>query len=78
VTRSLKAKALALLSLAGLAVGQAGIGGTFSAFTSQTAASGNVITAATDFRGPAVSPIAIGRNGGNATGAIPPLGTYYV
>ena len=76
--RSRKAKWAALLAVSAVAVAQAGIGSTFGAFAAQTTAAGNSISAMPDWRGPTVSPIAIGKNTGNATGAILPGAQYRV
>jgi hypothetical protein len=54
------------------------IGGTQGAFTGQTDNGGNVITAMPDFRGPTVSPVAIGRSTAFATGYIRNTSTYYI
>jgi hypothetical protein len=78
VTRSRRAKWAALLSVAALAMASATIGGTQGAFAGQTDAGSNVITAMPDFRGPTVSPIAIGKDGGFATGYLRTGGTYRV
>ena len=78
MTKSRKAKWAALLAVSAVAIAQAGVGTTFGAFAAQTAAAGNVITAMPDFRGPDVTPLAIGKNTGNGTGAILPGATYRV
>jgi hypothetical protein len=78
MTRSRSAKWAALLSVAALAIGSATIGGTHSAFAGQTDEGQNVITAMPDFRGPTVSPIAIGKDSGGATGFIRTGATYRV
>jgi hypothetical protein len=78
MTRSRSAKWAALLSVAALAIGSATIGGTHSAFAGQTDEGQNVITAMPDFRGPTVSPIAIGKDSGGATGFIKSGATYRV
>jgi hypothetical protein len=78
VTRSRRAKWAALLSVAIVAVTQAQVGVTFSAFAGQTAADGNSITAMPDWHGPNVSPVAIGKDTGNGTGAIRPGAAYRV
>ena len=53
-------------------------GVTFSAFAQQTANPGSVISAAPDFRAPAVSSTFIAKTIGGTAGAIKPAGTYYV
>jgi hypothetical protein len=78
VTRSRKARWAALLLVAAVAVGSSLIGGAFSAFSGQTAATGNVIAAMSDFRGPTVSPLAIGKSAGGATGRLGSGRSYYV
>jgi hypothetical protein len=78
VTRSRRTKWAALLSVAALAMASATIGGTHGAFAGQTDDGGNMITAMPDFRGPTVSPVAIGKDGGGATGFIRTWGTYRV
>jgi hypothetical protein len=78
VTKSRKAKWAALLAVSAVAIAQAGVGTTFGAFAAQSAAAGNVITAMPDFRGPNVTPLAIGKNTGNGTGAILPGAAYRV
>jgi hypothetical protein len=64
--------------VAALAVASATIGGTHGAFAAQTTEGPNVITAMPDFRGPTVSPVAIGRSTGYATGYIRNASTYYI
>ena len=78
MTRARRAKWGALVSVAALAVASATIGGTHGAFAAQTSEASNSITAMPDFRGPTVSPVAIGRSTGYATGYIKNAGTYYI
>jgi hypothetical protein len=78
VTSSRRAKWAALLSVAALAMASATIGGSHSAFAGQTGEGLNLITAMPDFRGPTVSPIAIGKDSGGATGFIRTGATYRV
>jgi hypothetical protein len=78
VTSSRRAKWGALLSVAALAMASATIGGTHGAFAGQTDEGGNVITAMPDFRGPTVTPVAIGKDSGGATGFIKTGATYRV
>ena len=78
MTRFRKVKWAALVSVAALAMGSATIGGAHSAFAGQTDEGSNVITAMPDFRGPTVSPIAIGKDSGGATGYIRTAGTYRI
>jgi hypothetical protein len=78
VTRARRTKWAALLSVAALAVASATIGGTHGAFAAQTEEGLNVITAMPDFRGPTVSPVAIGRSTGYATGYIRNASAYYI
>jgi hypothetical protein len=78
VTRARRAKWGALVSVAALAMASATIGGTHGAFAAQTSEASNSITAMPDFRGPTVSPVAIGRSTGYATGYIKNAGTYYI
>lgn len=78
MTSSRRAKLAALVSLAALATGSTTIGGTHGAFAAQTDEGLNVITAMPDFRGPTVSPVAIGRTTAYATGFIRNASTYYV
>jgi hypothetical protein len=78
VTRSRRAKLTALVSVAAIAMASATIGGTQGAFAGQTDEGLNVITAMPDFRGPTVSPIAIGKDSGGATGFIHTAATYRV
>jgi hypothetical protein len=79
VTMSRSAKWAALVSVASLAMASATIGGTQGAFAGQADEGANTITAASDFRGPTVSQVAIGKSTGSATtGAIRPSATYRV
>jgi hypothetical protein len=79
MTSSRSAKWAALVSVASLAVASATVGGTHGAFAGETDAGANIITAMPDFRGPTVSPVAIGKSTGTATtGAIQPGATYRV
>jgi hypothetical protein len=78
VTRARRAKWTALLSVAVLAMASATVGGTYGAFAGQTSEGLNVITAMPDFRGPTVSPVAIGRTTGYAMGYIRNASSYYV
>lgn len=78
VTRARRAKWAALLSVAALAIASTTIGGSHSAFAGETSEGLNVITAMPDFRGPTVSPVAIGRSTGYATGYIKNASTYYI
>jgi hypothetical protein len=78
VTSSRRAKWAALVSVAALAMASATIVGTHGAFAAQTTEGLNVITAMPDFRGPTVSPVAIGRSGAYATGFIRNASTYYI
>ena len=68
----------ALVAVAALAVASATVGGSHSAFAGQTDEGLNVITAAPDFRGPTVSPVAIGKDSGGATGFIKTGATYRI
>lgn len=77
MSRAHKAKWAALLSVAALAVASATVGVTQGAFAGQTSEGLNIITAMPDFRGPTVSPIAIGKSAGFATGFIRTGATYY-
>jgi hypothetical protein len=78
VTRSRKAKWAALVSVAALGTASATVGVTQGAFAGQTDVAVNVISALPDFRGPTVSPIAIGKNTGFATDFIRTGATYRV
>jgi hypothetical protein len=78
VTRARKTKWAALVSVAALATASATVGGTHSAFADQTVEGMNVITAMPDFRGPTVSPVAIGRSAGYASGYIRNASSYYI
>jgi hypothetical protein len=78
VTRSRRAKWAALLAAATVAVAASTMGVTFGAFAGQTEASGNVITAMPDFRGPTISAVAIGKSTGNALNYIRTGATYHV
>jgi hypothetical protein len=78
VTRWRKRRWAMLLSVATLATVSATIGVTHGAFAGQTDEGLNVITAGPDFRGPTVSPIAIGKSSGGATGFIRTGATYRV
>ena len=62
MTRSRRAKWAALVSVAAIAAASATIGVTQGAFAGQTSNGANIITAAPDFRGPTVTPLAIGKN----------------
>jgi hypothetical protein len=68
----------ALLSVGAMAVASTTVGGSHSAFAGDTSEGLNVITAMPDFRGPTVSPVAIGRSTGYATGYIHNAGSYYI
>ncbi len=61
----------AVLALTGLT------GVTYSAFTSSTNDSGNLVSAAPDFSAPLITASVIGKSSGRATGAIKPGATYY-
>ena len=78
MTGSRRTKWALLLSVAALAVASATVGGTHGAFAGETSEGANVITAMPDFRGPTVTPVAIGRSTGFATGYIRTGSTYYV
>jgi hypothetical protein len=78
MSRRRKAQWTALAAVTAIAVAAATVGVTFGAFASQTAASGNVITAMPDFRGPTISYTAIGKSAGFATGYIRTGATYRV
>lgn len=78
MSRPRKAKWAALVAVTVIAVAAATVGGTFGAFAGETADSGNVITAAPDFRGPVITDTAIGKSTGFATGFIRTGATYYV
>ena len=78
MTGSRRTKWALLLSVAALAVASATVGGTHGAFAGETSEGANVITAMPDFRGPTVTPVAIGRSTGLATGYIRTGSTYYV
>ena len=81
MTRSLRAKCSALVAVAALAVASATIGATQGAFAGQTSTGANIISAAPDFRGPTVTPVAIGKTSGGglgATGFLRPSNTYRV
>jgi hypothetical protein len=78
VTRWRKRRWATLLSVATLATVSATVGVTHGAFAGQTDEGLNVITAGPDFRGPTVSPIAIGKSSGGATGFIRTGATYRV
>jgi hypothetical protein len=54
------------------------VGGTHGAFAGETDEGVNVITAMPDFRGPTVSPVAIGKDSGGATGYLRTGATYRV
>jgi hypothetical protein len=70
------------VSVAALAMASATVGVTHGAFAGQTSASGNIITAMPDFRGPTISRVAIGKNTGGvpigATGFLKPSATYRI
>ena len=78
MTRSRRAKWVALVSVAAIAMASATIGATQGAFAGQTSNGSNIITAVPDWRGPTVTPFAIGKNTGNATGFIKPSSVYRV
>ncbi|HYN90773.1 MAG TPA: hypothetical protein VER75_02545, partial [Thermoleophilaceae bacterium] len=78
MSRQRRAKWGALLSVAAIAMAASSIGVTQGSFASQTDDAANLITAMPDFRGPTVSPIAIGKSSGNATGFIRTGATYRV
>lgn len=64
--------------MAAAALGMAGIGGTFAAFTSTAQNGGNEVAAASDFRAPSVEAAAIARSGGSVAGFVKQAGTYHV
>lgn len=76
--RSRKARIAALLSIGAIGAGAAGFGATYAAFSEQTSATGNVVTAAPDFRGPNVTAVAISKTSGTTLGAIRPGNSYRV
>jgi len=78
VTRAHKAKWAALLVVAIFSIAAGRIDGAFSSFASVTQAPANNVTAMPDFRGPAISAVAIGKSSGFATGFIRSGATYYV
>jgi hypothetical protein len=79
VTRSRRTTWTALLSVAAIATASASVGGTQGAFAGETSEGQNVISAMSDFRGPTISQIAIGKSTGSATtGAIRSGATYRV
>ncbi len=53
------------------------VGSTAAAFRSPTDSPGNLVTAAPDFRAPAVAPSAIGKTQGGSTGFVKKGGTYF-
>jgi hypothetical protein len=65
--------ALALVVLAGAIAGA-----TFSAFSGQTDNSGDSVTAATDYRAPAIGALAVSKTQPGSPGFIKKGGTYYV
>jgi predicted ribosomally synthesized peptide with SipW-like signal peptide len=64
--------------IAAAALGMAGIGGTFAAFTSTAQNPGNEVAAADDFRAPVVEAGVIARSGGSVPGFVRQAGTYHV
>jgi hypothetical protein len=78
VTSRRRAKWAALVSVAALAMASATVGGTHGAFAGETDEELNVITAMPDFRGPTVTPVAIGKDSGGATDYIKTGATYRV
>ncbi len=78
MSRPLRAKWAALAAVTAIAVAAPTMGVTHSAFAGATSATGNVITAMPDFRGPTISDTAIGKSAGFATGFIRTGATYYV
>jgi hypothetical protein len=70
------------VSVAALTMASATVGVTHGAFAGQTDASGNIITAMPDFRGPTITRIAIGKNTGGvpigATDFLKPSATYRI
>jgi hypothetical protein len=69
-----------MVATGGLLVGLtvAATGGTYAAFTSTTDVSGNVVTAATDFRAPTIASDAVVKSTGGTAGFIKKSGTYRV
>lgn len=74
-TRRLVAIAAGLAILAG---GLSLIPATFAAFSARTETAGNNVTAATDFRPPQVTAVAVGKTSGGATGFLKQGGGYFV
>ncbi|MDQ4048440.1 MAG: hypothetical protein M3131_03535 [Actinomycetota bacterium] len=61
-----------------VALGMAGIGGTYAAFTSTAQNAGNEVAAASDFRAPSVAAGVIARSGGSLAGFVKQAGAYRV
>ncbi len=72
-----RARLAAALSV-GTALGLAGIGGTFAAFSSTAQNAANELAAVDDFRAPSVEAAAIARSGGSVAGFVKQAGTYHV
>jgi hypothetical protein len=75
-----RSRAAITVAAGGLLVGLtvAATGGTYAAFTSTTDSSGNVITAATDFRAPTIASTAVVKTAGGTAGFVKKGGTYRV
>jgi hypothetical protein len=67
----------ALALLATIAAALAAIPSTLAAFSSQTDSPGNLVSAAADFRAPAISAAVLGKTVGGATGFVKQGGSYY-
>lgn len=78
MSRARSRASIALLALAALAVLGASIGGVYAAFTGLAANSGNVIEAASDFRAPEVTAVAVAKSEGGAGGHVRQGGGYHV
>ena len=76
--RSRKARIAALLSIGAIGAGAAGFGATYAAFSEQTGATGNVVTAAPDFRGPNITAVAIGNASGTTIASLKQGNSYRV
>lgn len=76
--RSRKLASASLLALATATFVLVAVSPTLAAFSARGENSGNVVTAASDFRPPQVTAVAIGKSAGGASGFVKPGGTYFV
>jgi hypothetical protein len=76
--RSVSWTRAALLTLLASTLALAGIDVTFASLTSRAESAGSIVTAAKDFRAPAVTAVVMGKTTGGATGFVKQGGAYFV